>query len=538
MISEQDYLYAIVRLATHFDRKKSEARLLFASVEMLPRPFPEPESGRLERRGIKGVVGGTAFFRRVAMTGDQALLWYGAAAGGNAFTPVPAKPADRLEQDGGPLLVNSLSADLPWPELGLFVGAERVEDGMRYELPFLSDWHDQPRVHRSLSSPDPRLEAIAADPGTRAWLAERTFVDFGTHPEWIGGLAMVAPNPVWHRLERRRLPPADNVGEGRTLVNIVPRPGASIAGVEITSFQERAGLATRLEQQCLEGTRTFAVFGHGGRNHAEGLLITCPQRGMLYWSKPAAFASTLTLSSSIVGGARRYSSPVGRGAAASVDAFDVTDVVDEVTVVGDPVTPRDGLVAGAARRGRQAAAQRLGQRWFADDHGNAAAFLRSLIGAARKSVGIYDPYVTGLELFRFAHAVTRASVQVRILTSAMPFHQTDKSVETERLDELEREVVRLEAARGSPERAKVKVLRGDPPPLHDRFLVVDDNVWFTGNSLGSLGGRAGMIIRLPDPDPVIEELAGLFDKAEEVGVFLARRRMAITPADATRDGDS
>ncbi|MCL4545417.1 MAG: hypothetical protein M1118_12610 [Chloroflexi bacterium] len=42
--------------------------------------------------------------------------------------------------------------------------------------------------------------------------------------------------------------------------------------------------------------------------------------------------------------------------------------------------------------------------------------------------------------------------------------------------------------------------------VHDRFLVIDDTVWLSGNSLHTLGERAGMLVKLGKPAPVINEL--------------------------------
>ncbi|WP_281413842.1 VPA1262 family N-terminal domain-containing protein [Rhizobium rhizoryzae] len=530
--AENDYPYGVVRLATYFNREKTDATLIFASVELLPQPFPEPDTGQLEHVTARGVAGGTLFFRRVAMTGTEALRWYVSVLEGAATTPIPLLSTDRVKADGGPLSVGPLTEDPPWPELGLFLGTERPEDGMRYELPFLSDWQDQPRIHRSLAATNVALANIVNEARNRSWLAARVHLDFVTHPEWIGSLALIAPNPVWRRLERRRIPPSDGHAE-RTLVNIVPRPGASTDGLEVVSFQESAGLVTRLQRRRLRGERAFEVFYHGNRLRAEGLIISCEQRGPLYWSKPAPFIRSITLRSSVIHGGRRYTAPAGRTIGGPTEIFGVPDIADETITVGDRSAARDEFADSASRRARKHAGERLGQRWFAGDHGVAAAFLRSIIGEARSTLGIFDPYVTGLELFRFAHAVTRAAVSIRILTSALPFHQTDHVVEAQRLDEVEQEVTRLQTSRNSLAGAQVRVLRGDPPRLHDRFLVIDDDVWFTGNSLGTIGDRAGMIIRLPDPAPVLEELAQLFDGAEDIATFVSRRRDAVARAAAT-----
>ena len=42
------------------------------------------------------------------------------------------------------------------------------------------------------------------------------------------------------------------------------------------------------------------------------------------------------------------------------------------------------------------------------------------------------------------------------------------------------------------------------PLIHDRFLAIDDQVWFSGNSLNNIGKRTSMIIKLANPDEVLD----------------------------------
>ena len=66
----------------------------------------------------------------------------------------------------------------------------------------------------------------------------------------------------------------------------------------------------------------------------------------------------------------------------------------------------------------------------------------------------------------------------------------------------------------------IKVLTGDPPPVHDRFLIVDGTVWLSGNSLHTLGERAGVIVRLPDPTPIIEGINAFWRSAPALSDWL------------------
>ena len=73
---------------------------------------------------------------------------------------------------------------------------------------------------------------------------------------------------------------------------------------------------------------------------------------------------------------------------------------------------------------------------------------------------------------------------------------------------------------------KICVLPGKSSRVHDRFLVIDGEVWLSGNSLSTLGQRAGMIVKLPDPDPVIRRLEAFWQDAKVLSEWLSGRSAA------------
>ena len=76
----------------------------------------------------------------------------------------------------------------------------------------------------------------------------------------------------------------------------------------------------------------------------------------------------------------------------------------------------------------------------------------------------------------------------------------------------------------------VSVMTGDQPLIHDRFLVIDDAVWFTGNSLNHLGERASMILRLPNPTEVLRLIDVVFndeDRVKSLEKWVADRKKAV-----------
>ena len=44
---------------------------------------------------------------------------------------------------------------------------------------------------------------------------------------------------------------------------------------------------------------------------------------------------------------------------------------------------------------------------------------------------------------------------------------------------------------------------GDKPAFHDRFIIVDNNVWLSGNSLADIGKRASILVQLQYPNQII-----------------------------------
>lgn len=62
-------------------------------------------------------------------------------------------------------------------------------------------------------------------------------------------------------------------------------------------------------------------------------------------------------------------------------------------------------------------------------------------------------------------------------------------------------------------------MTGDTAIFHDRFLIIDGAVWFAGNSLHAIGRRYGMILKLPDPQPVLDAVERLRSRKERVRPF-------------------
>jgi hypothetical protein len=69
------------------------------------------------------------------------------------------------------------------------------------------------------------------------------------------------------------------------------------------------------------------------------------------------------------------------------------------------------------------------------------------------------------------------------------------------------------------------VMTGDAA-IHDRFLMVDDTVWFSGNSLNNIGKRSSILTRLHDPQSIISKIEEVISGRRVVTLdeFLANRQ--------------
>ncbi|TDM05086.1 MAG: hypothetical protein C4K60_20025 [Ideonella sp. MAG2] len=115
---------------------------------------------------------------------------------------------------------------------------------------------------------------------------------------------------------------------------------------------------------------------------------------------------------------------------------------------------------------------------------------------------LVDPYLGALQLGQFLYVIHGSEVNVTLLTTALAFEATDTESRKDQLQIFSKQLAHLkDIQRLEPD---VRVVPSSK--LHDRFMVVDNEVWFVGNSLNSLGVKASMIVRLPNPDEVIDRL--------------------------------
>jgi hypothetical protein len=498
-----DYKHAVVQVACLLDDQTPH--LIFASAEMLPAEMEKPPEEplrqlRAKRFGDRAYV----FFHRYIVSAEEASSWYERCRNGTVM--LLGNDAERILHCG------ELYQEPPWPSV--IVG---------HQIPVSGDVSSPSRTHHLFPqlTPPEVARLFEVQPDARQWVSDRVLVDLLRYPELSGSIHLLLPNPVL-RSAHVTLHIAKDGSEG-SQIHLIARQGKTAHGLEVTLTEHRPTGISAMHRVTVQ--QPYFVISHNARTELVELVISCPERGILDWQQPFGFVREVNVSGSLIGSTKRVIIPGENG---DTDHYDVlmktpswSNTTGEVVLAGN-IPAR--LRSNEFDRQRADEAERLGQKWFHGNHSEATAFIRNLIGKARKRVWIVDPYFATTEFFSFALATAYDDIDTVILTGGEELKKPDQ-IDASR----EAGDVLLHQLESSEEMShiKVRVMTGTPA-VHDRFLVIDDEVWLTGNSLNSIGERAGMMISLPRPSVVVDKLNEVIHHAQRTKTlsdWVARRKI-------------
>jgi hypothetical protein len=520
-----DYHHAVLHVAWDWHRPSDTVTLLFAFVELIPAEIPPPiDDYSFRDPGCRQPLGRRrdhqVHVRHAVMSAAAGIDWYLACRLGTAVLP-DDDGSLRPPDNPGPqrlALMAPLGEEPPWPTL---LSAHDDTD----MLPFAPQWMHCPRSHHLVPPADVNLDALwptAAERGTALkWLTERLHFDLDQYPEYWGSVHLLAPNPVYREMSSR-LCRGEGTGES-VLVRIQPRAAQSLDGLMLL-YCER-------EAHGVAGGRVVPVrsnvvrFNSVGRVNGTSEDVYDARRGFL----EVSHAGTVFI--------RSFSIQVGLTETTRVETPKSSFVVaksgkPDVMTVGTPAPPPPGrlriLTAHYARQSKKAAAEHQ-QRWFRGQPSEARTFLRSILTVASETLLIIDPYFGPEELGEFPLAVARRDVPILILTSGKGLKEVAaKDAEIEKGDALVESLARFRAIeRSNP--ITVRVMVGDDPAIHDRFIVVDNRIWHLGSSLHDFGARGTMVLAIPDAAAVRPHLNAAWDEAVPLDGWIERRRNERKP---------
>ena len=539
--------WAVVRLATYFPASASQARLLFGSVSLLTknRPRPPTSSGADSHKVGKG-KSGKVFFRRVVLSARDAITWYRSAGANGITTPMPTEPSEvEKMKDGIALSPTSFEDDPQWPSLGVPLGTDLFSNagGPSDPAPFRGP--GAPRVHRRFGD-NTGFEAVIADGSAISFLKRRLHLDLSDYTEYLGGLALVVPDPMLRGVRHFLVPAQGADGPERVVYRLVPRPGQSLDGLKLTVLERRSNLLSRFEAVdvladglvTIESTLPFDQTGYA---------ISHAVQGIIAYQQPLPFIRAVKVSLGVAGRRVRVQVPRTEAQRSPSDIYEITEYAHEM-LINAGEQRQDAIfkvVEAEQRRIRRAAAKKYRQSWFdGGQRDKAVSFLREQLARARSSVMVADPYFGANQILQFLQAVPRTQIDFTILTSRLIFesehvqaidasqddardkaeNSANRATGSERLASFTRSLVTLRK-RGMKS-VTALVLSGKTPPLHDRFLVIDDEVLFLGNSLNALGDRASLILSVPDSEPILARLRAMASLALPFETYASQRLRA------------
>ena len=506
------YRQAIIHLAWFHDGQVRH--LLFGMVELRPNELPDavgcpPKRSRVGNKGRKYL-----YYRRFVLpvAVEDAIDWYQKAADGNIVLPRDpnySTPGDGAKLEGGPF-----EPEPPWPH---FVTSN--------ELAFAPDWMQDSRTHclfpKNVLS-EKISEVIRIDKN-RAKLKEWLNFDIvEAYREYQGVICLVAPNPVFRSIEKFHLEKAKACAAETVAYKLVARQGQRLNGLHLEIVNER--LLGRMVPLVHDfGDEAIVEFNFPAKVYKEGLSITHPKYDLLVWHEPQPVCRTINMTFALHQRDKTVRVPAD-GHKRPEYEYKVNEVEDErKIVVGDSLDDADivsRFTEAENRRSRKQAAKDYDQQWFHREPIEAAQYVQKKIGEAHDMVLIVDPYFAGRELFEFGHAIRRQEVQLRILTSAQSLKKSDCGKSNRKSGSQLLKILN-DTFKDYLTKPEIRILKGKSSSVHDRFLVVDGSVWLSGNSLHTIGERAGMILRLPDPEPVIELLEDFWYEAPTLSDWLS-----------------
>lgn len=499
-----EYRQAVIHLA--WFRDGQVRHLLFGMIELRPNELPETESCvfpkdfRVGNKGSKSL-----YYRRFALPVANVIKWYKNAADGTLI--LPRDPNHKTPGDGKELQGRKFVQEPSWPH---FVSSN--------ELVFAPEWMHGSRTHflfpENVLSPE--VSEIIQNEKYRAKLEEWLNFDIvEAYPEYLGAICLVAPNPLFRSIEKSHFEQEQAKEDAAETVayKLVARQGQHLNGLRLEIVNERPrGRMTPLIHEF--DNDAIVVLDFPAEIYKEGRTITHPEYGLMEWSDPCNILRIISTTIDLHRRRKRVRVPADDDRPGY--EYEVSEVEGAGSIIiGDTLEDAivSRLIEAKNRRSRRQAAEDYDQQWFHREPSEAAEYVRQKIGNARDTVLIVDPYFRERELMGFGHAILRSEVQVRILTSAQVLK---KMVGPQLLTSLNN------TFKDYSTKPKIRVM-GQKSSVHDRFLVIDDIVWLSGNSLNTIGERAGMIIKLPDPEPVIDLLEDFWCQAPPLSDWLANR---------------
>ena len=479
---EKDYGFALLTLLWVTSDGKNY--LGFGALDFFPKELIECtqiEKNSLSLAQKNGLADMEINFCRVKLSCEEALKLYDSCRSTGKFI-LPCDSAEILMQEGCD------AAPMEFSALPNFTVDKRRNENL---CPFLAESWGCCRMHHLLPNAiSPQTLMITEYEKPIEWMKERLLWDISMYPELLGSMHLILPNPLIRNMTERLIPDSPN----KVAVCFELRCGKTLSdlkGVKFLAIERGVfGIRNVQEQSLSELKNTSFIVTLSGNNTEEfATALYDDDRGLLDWSAFGNFIMGFDIDMRVADAKRRIFIP------GSESFYDVTSYKTVDKIKSDTKEDSWGkrFYFQQMKRTEGKYAKKFGQHLF--KHGNpdeAEIFIRELIQQAKEKVIIIDPFFSTPELFKYVFGIP-SPVDVTIIAG-------DKLKNKKMLPQIANFQKKF-----TEYKINVKVMTGKNI-IHDRFLIIDDQVWFSGNSINNIGSKASMLIRLPNPQELLDYL--------------------------------
>lgn len=504
-----DYRAVVLRLIYAQLQDKTFA-LVFGIAEFIPIECPIQEAWPTDPANPKlGVFKNSqrrVYYRRFVLTVDEFLSWWEQAGKNSLFIPQAPK---RI-----PLTTAKLQHephDLSWNLSSQWPYFANTHNGLSEVLQYRTRYWAPAKPTELIAELKILLEAENVQSGLRALMGDR-FDDIQF--PWLGSLHAMAPNPIYRSL---RTTLHGHGPDEFIRVQVIPRDGSDISTLRLLVNEVRPTGFGSVHLEKIEH-QDFLLTRPGGVDQI-AVTVLCEKRGSLEAHSPMNFAKRINLQFGHVSKELHIQTPVEKSG--ENKSFIQRLVEYTETQIGEDPSDSHALLAclHASRRAREKKnlASQIGQTLFYEQHAKAIEFLGERIKRAQTSVRLLDPYLSAEDFLRFATFAESQNIKYEAVTAGhflakVDREQKEKGLPPERwLSHLLQSQIQNNYGQHFTHPIQISVLTGNPSPIHDRFLIIDEFVWHLGSSFNSIGKAASMVCQVADSELVLGRLKAIVE---------------------------
>lgn len=494
---KSDYSQVLFRLACAYDKQKHMALLIIGLLEFFPQG-KEADLLECNWQSLNTNNGYRIFFRRFLRDVDWSVYFYK-----NALTQLESS---FYTEDVENTIIHGTLEQTTHANIPYLANHETI--------PFLPLERECRRIFSAYPITSKNVLDVICYDKIMHWLEDRLCFDIvKDYPEFAGSLHCIFQNPVYHSLHCRLIPgPHEGVQ-----FSFEPYPGKHTDNLTICMLQKYHH--GHVVQKPTAVTENSLILDAAGELWKSSSLVWDNDRGLLDFSSFHAFIRQMNLGITVNEGRRRVSYDNGTeridvetAISRSVSKFVIGENFDDGE---DVVNVGERIMQSSLSRARREAAKDQ-EQYICHDKEEAKKYVRSLFARAHERLIIIDPYFNDTDAVNYLASLENLDICPQIYVTADSLMQKDKkNGETKTWEKLDNVIRQLEGTVN----AEFLVMPGEGR-FHDRFFIIDDSVYLSGNSLNHIGNRLSVIIRLPDGEGILIEQGTCREEVTEFGKWV------------------